>query len=68
LEGDGKLLADQMQDGWITDETRDALIASRERLEDAQNSSKPLMIIEDDRQIGHSFCLSKTSSTFRRTG
>ena len=48
----------RVQDHWVSNHVRDELIAARGREKEDKSSSKPLMLI-DDNDIPHSFCISK---------
>jgi hypothetical protein len=52
---------DERQDHWVADHTRDALIATRGRSEDEKNSSKPIMMI-DENGVDHGFCIRHSES------
>lgn len=50
--------ADWVQDHWVANHTRDALIAARGKPEGDLSSSKPKMVI-DSNGVGHAFCIRK---------
>jgi hypothetical protein len=47
---------DNVQDHWVADHTRDALIAARCKNASAVNSSSPRMMI-DENGVPHGFCI-----------
>jgi hypothetical protein len=56
--------AHRLQDHWVSNHIRDELIAARGEGEDKASSSKPLMLI-DDNEVPHSFCIGKLSYSWR---
>jgi len=58
------IIADKLQDHWVANHTRDALIAARGQAGPGNESSKPIMLI-DENGVDHGFCISKSSKTCR---
>ena len=58
------LLADEEQDHWVANHTRDELMAARGRAEDGPPSDewRPKMFV-DNEGIPHGFCISKCPAT-----
>ena len=50
-------MADIIQDHWVADHTRDALIAARGQGDGESKGSKPIMMI-DQHGVDHGFCIS----------
>jgi hypothetical protein len=53
--------ANVMQDQWVSNHIRDELIAARGKGGEDFSSSKPLMLI-DENEVPHSFCIGKLST------